>query len=106
MDFLKPITVRSKALKDSAKGQSCTLRLTCCNANSGTTVLAHLPIGQKGMGMKRDDFCACFACSDCHDAIDGRTNAEFTEADLMRAWHETLKAWLRMRIIKVEGYEV
>jgi hypothetical protein len=102
MDFLKPTTVCSKALKDSAKGQNCTLRLMCCNSNSDTTVLAHLPIGQKGMGMKRDDFCACFACSDCHDAIDGRSKAEFTEADLMRAWYNTLKVWLRMGLITIK----
>jgi hypothetical protein len=103
MDFLKPTTLKSDALRKSAEGQSCMLQLDCCNHNCETTVLAHLPIGQKGMGIKRDDFCACFACSDCHDAIDGRSKAEFTEADLMRAWYNTLKVWLRMGLITIKG---
>lgn len=103
MDFLKPTTVTSQTLRSSAKGQQCTLNLECCNHNPETTVLAHLPIGQKGMGMKRDDFCACFACSSCHDAIDSRSKAEFTADDLMRAWHKTIKAWIRMGLITIKG---
>ena len=45
--------VISQKLRDSARGQDCTLRLPgICNFDSATTVLAHLPCGQKGMGMK------------------------------------------------------
>lgn len=103
MDFLKPATVTSQTLRSSAKGQQCTLNLDCCNHNPETTVLAHLPIGQKGMGMKRDDFCACFACEACHSAIDGRSKVEFTADDLMRAWHKTIKHWIRLGLITIKG---
>ena len=41
-----------------------------CNGDAETTVLAHLNGG--GMGMKRPDTSAAWACSSCHDAIDGR----------------------------------
>jgi hypothetical protein len=104
--FDKPITVCSKVLKDSAKGQNCTLRLTCCNHNPETTVLAHLPVGQKGMGMKRPDYLAVFACSDCHDRLDGRTKGGVEHKDMLRALGETQGYWVKKGLIKVEGYEV
>ncbi len=48
--------VVSKKVRESARGQDCTVRLIgICNFNPETTVLAHLPCGQKGMGMKGFD---------------------------------------------------
>ncbi|MER2105083.1 MAG: nuclease domain-containing protein, partial [Pseudomonas atacamensis] len=45
--------VSSKKLRASANGQECTVRMPgICNHNPETTVLAHLPCGQKGMGIK------------------------------------------------------
>jgi hypothetical protein len=41
-----------------------------CNGDPATTVLAHLNGG--GMGMKRPDTSGAWACSGCHDAVDGR----------------------------------
>lgn len=60
---------KSKKYRDAAKGQPCTLRLSCCNHNTETTVLAHA--NGAGMGMKADDYNACDACSECHAALDG-----------------------------------
>lgn len=88
--------VESKKLRASARGQDCTLRLPgVCNGNPETTVLAHLPCGKKGMGMKSPDNMACFACSACHDAIDGRRrDVEVEGADLLRALAETQEHWI------------
>lgn len=83
----------SKTLRNSARGRACTLRLDCCNHNPETTVLAHLPIGQKGMGMKRPDYLAVFACSDCHDRLDGRTKGGVDATDTLRALGETQQHW-------------
>lgn len=55
---------------DEARGRDCQIRLPCCNWNTETTVPAHLSGG--GMGMKRSDFAVAWACSACHDAVDGR----------------------------------
>lgn len=65
--------VRSNKIRRSARGQDCTLRIPgYCNFDPETTVLAH--VGRdRGMAIKCDDNMAVYACSGCHDAIDGRT---------------------------------
>lgn len=61
----------STKLRQSAKGQPCTLMIpgVCC-CDTETTVLAHLyPLG-RSMGAKSPDYLACFACSECHEHMD------------------------------------
>jgi hypothetical protein len=54
----------------SAKGEDCTLLLGNCSGNE-TVVLCH--IGKnRGMAIKCSDHFAVYACSNCHDIIDGR----------------------------------
>ena len=44
-----------------------------CNFNSETTVLAHIRMaGITGAGQKAPDQLGAWACSACHDYIDGR----------------------------------
>ncbi|WP_163010062.1 DUF1364 domain-containing protein, partial [Pseudomonas viridiflava] len=44
-----------------------------CNGNPETTVLAHYRLaGTNGMGCKPNDFQGAWACSACHDYVDGR----------------------------------
>ena len=96
--------VFSQKLRESARGQDCTLRLLgVCNFDSSTTVLAHLPCGQKGMGMKGPDMIAAFACSACHDAVDGRSSVKVEEGDLIRALAETQLKWLAMGLLTIKG---
>jgi len=41
--------------------------------NPETTVFAHFgEPGEKGMGLKPDDSSGAYACSDCHNWLDGR----------------------------------
>lgn len=55
----------------SARGQECQIRIPgVCNFNPETTVLAHL--NGCGVGMKRSNIHGAYACSACHDAVDGR----------------------------------
>lgn len=77
----------------------CTLRLTgTCNGNHETTVLCH--IGKAGgMGIKCGDNMAIYACSDCHDAIDGKASYDSMlnpnlHEDLLRALEETQSIWI------------
>lgn len=55
----------------SAQGQECQVRIPdVCNGNPETTVFAH--INGAGMGLKHADIHGAYACSCCHDALDGR----------------------------------
>ena len=94
----------SKKLRASANGQDCTVRLPgTCNFNPATTVLAHLPCGQKGMGMKGFDTVAVYACGACHDVLDGRAAGDIDWQDMPRAIAETREAVIRAGILTVKG---
>ena len=64
-----------QAIRDSARGESCSIRITgACNNNPATTVWCHLPgiDGDRGMGLKALDHCGAYGCASCHDVLDGR----------------------------------
>jgi hypothetical protein len=56
----------------SARMRPCALRLSVCNNDPETTVFAHAPSIDSGMGYKSPDWWGAYACSTCHDLIDGR----------------------------------
>lgn len=93
----------SKKLRDSARGQSCTLRLPGCGHDDGTVVLAHLPCGHKGTGMKGPDQIAIFACYHCHQIVDGPRRWEVSAADYLRALAETQMKWVEMGLLTIKG---
>jgi hypothetical protein len=95
------LRVISKKLRNSARGQACTLRLEGCNFNPETTVLAHLPCGQKGAGMKSPDNMAVYACSNCHGVIDGDNRWKVPAKDYLRALAETQLKWIELGIMKI-----
>lgn len=97
--------VVSKKVRNAARDQICTLRLSDCNFNRETTVLAHLPNGFKGMGMKGFDTVAVFACSNCHDSIDGRVRGidQIDWRDITRALAETHAVLIQLKIIEVKA---
>jgi len=78
-------------LRKEAKGRQCTVAIPgVCNGNPETTVLAHLnnkPLFRCGMSQKVPDWAACFACSDCHDLLDGRTKSEYYTDDEIKIMH-------------------
>jgi len=90
-------------LRKQAKGRDCTVRLQgICNHNPETTVLAHIRMaGLSGMGMKADDLLGAWACSNCHDAIDRRSNTDL-DRDYVRLAH--LEGMARtITILRKEG---
>ena len=103
--FNKHKPVVSEKLRQSAKGQECQIRLPgICNFNTETTVLAHLNGG--GIGIKKDDWQAAFACSACHDEIDRRTrymDADTVELEHRRGVERTQTHWLEMGLITISG---
>lgn len=61
-------------IRKAAREEKCTLNIAgVCNYDPATVVLAHLRwLGGCGTGIKPNDLQAVFACSLCHDYIDGR----------------------------------
>jgi hypothetical protein len=99
----KPI--KAPILRNAAQDESCTLMLDCCNGDKATTVLAHLRcFGWAGMAQKPDDFLAVFACSACHDVIDGRSNEAFySVGQLLHALGETLRRQFASGNLTIKG---
>lgn len=66
--------MKSTAVRQSAEGQKCSLRIscTCRGSDTSTTIFAHAPSQFKGMGNKSPDFFGAYACLACHDLVDGR----------------------------------
>lgn len=68
--YQKQPRIKNKKITDSARGEDCTLRISgVCNFDNTTTVFAHMNGG--GMGYKHHDIHGCYACSKCHEWIDG-----------------------------------
>lgn len=77
------------SLRKEARGRGCTVRIPgVCNFNSETVVLAHIRVaGVSGMGLKSPDLLGAWACSNCHDEIDGRTHTSGLSRDELRLAH-------------------
>lgn len=75
-------------LRKLARGRDCQVRIPgVCNRDPSTTVLAHIRLpGVSGVGMKVPDLLGAWACSACHDVIDGRVKA-FEGAETLRLYH-------------------
>ncbi len=92
------MTYKNKKILQSARGERCTVNLPCCNHNSETTVACHINMrGHGAMGAKTHDLHIAFACSACHDEIDGRTRKY--ERDFVRL--QALEGLLRTQDILI-----
>ena len=84
----------------AARLQPCTLRLNGCKNDIPTVVFAHAPSVEKGLGRKSPDFWGCFACSHCHDILDGRKKrGSIMEKELLE---RLLKAIFETQMILVK----
>ena len=105
--------IRSKAIKDAANGEACTI----CGENNGTIVFCHLneSFAGKGMGQKADDIAGFFGCHICHMVYDGRgkkllphSNYVITghsDGTIMRAMYRTWRRLIEKVIITIKDYE-
>ena len=102
----KPFRVQSEALTQSARGKDCTVRSVFCNRDPETTVLAHLR-GRWALGTstKPNDFFGVYACSDCHDVLDGRRQEKWPldEDDRLRALYETQTIMFLEGLMSIKG---
>jgi len=96
--------VKSKKLRDSARGQECTLNIAgVCNYDPATVVLCHFPSDISGS--KSTDISSGFGCSACHDVIDSRVQHDFEPGEKefyqRRSQTRTVHVWLDMGLVKV-----
>ena len=103
--------IRSKKIRESARGEDCTLRLPGCMNDTKTTVLAHSPYKSfhgGGISLKPEDLFSCYACSNCHDVLDGRKqmpgdwNDHYILHAFVRAMAETQRKFVEKGLIEVK----
>ena len=91
--------VRSKAIRNAAKDEDCTV----CGTNDGTTVFAHFDslFAGKGMGQKADDLGGFFACYLCHENYGHKQVYDWV---VLRAYYRTIRRlWDRGIIGELKG---
>jgi hypothetical protein len=88
--FPKPQTYRNQKIRDSARGEECTVRLPGCACIVDATIWSHYrgEAGGKGMALKSDDLCGAYACTFCDSVYDGQTPppAGMTYIEVVIAW--------------------
>ena len=98
--------MKKTKLTKAGQGRECQVRIPAvCNHNPETVVLAHYRMaGVCGTGMKPADLIGAWACSACHDVLDGRKRIA-ADRDILRLWHlegmvRTLDILMREGLIK------
>lgn len=82
---------KTTAIRKSAKGKPCLIRLPGCDGGGETTVLCHYRLaGYCGTGMKPPDSMSSFGCASCHAIVDGRAPRPegYTRNDVLLAFAE------------------
>ena len=79
------------AIRQSARGEECTLLSAVCNRDPETTVFCHIRLPGDGMGMKPPDFFGFYGCSACHavQEDDDFTTGAFGFEDVLIALRRT-----------------
>ena len=97
--FQKPTKIRSKKIRQSARGESCSLRITgVCNHNPETVVFAHVN-ANKGIGSKGHDIHGFYSCSSCHALTD---TGKVSDSDILRALMETQLKLVEKELITIK----
>ena len=98
--------VRSAKIRQSARGESCTMNSSQCNYDPETVVWCHSNFSEhgKGYGIKAHDVFGFYGCSACHYWLDIGTTASADEKRyrLYRAHARSLLLLIEKGIVKVE----
>jgi hypothetical protein len=94
----KPI--RSKKIRQSAKGEICSLRVSPYCDYDQSVVLCH--IGKdSGVGTKCNDTFSVYGCYECHRLIDTKSKESYA-VDKLRALEETQNKFHEKKLIEVK----
>lgn len=81
---------KQQAIRDSARGEDCTVLIPGCPGDPAMTIWSHAPLkaAGKGMQLKAIDLCGAFACTYCDAVVDGQRPPPpgFTRAEALMAW--------------------
>ena len=89
----------SKKIRDSAKGEYCSLRVSPnCTDEYGKVVFCHLNTDYRGVGLKSPDLFGVYGCSECHPLLDASL---VDYEDQLRAFIETLMKLAIKDLVKV-----
>jgi len=103
MEQPKEKMIRSKKMRDGARGQTCTMRIPgICNHDPETVVFAHSDyfMHGKATGLKGHDIFGADMCSSCHEAY--HKNNFDLGLDFMKAMSETLLRRIKQGILVVK----
>ena len=97
----------SPAIRRSARGQPCTLRVPgVCTGDPDTTVACHVQApGMATMAGKQSDLHVIHGCSECHAVLDCRdrwAEAAIGWDDVLRALIETQNRLIRAGLLEVK----
>jgi hypothetical protein len=97
-----------RQVMDAARGEVCTLNIPgICNYDADTTVCAHLSYSEGGGARLTGPLSVAFACSDCHDAVDRRTDVDLDSRDrdfyLRRGQTRTINRLIAKGVVMVKG---
>jgi hypothetical protein len=92
----------------AARGELCNVNIVgVCNYDADTTVVAHIPDGSGGSSRLVGPLSITFACSDCHDVLDGRQQVEMESGDrdfyLRRGQTRTINRLIELGLVRVTG---
>lgn len=95
-------------LRDLARGQECQIRIDgVCNHDPATTVLAHYRMaGICGTGQKPPDECGAWACSACHDFVDGRAAPNGFDLSAAARYHHAQGVMRTLHKLHQLGYKM
>jgi hypothetical protein len=93
----------SQAIRESARGEECTVRIPgVCTFDPATTIWSHAPLGAagKGRGIKALDLCGAYCCTACDAVLDGQAKlpAGLTRASVLIDWfYGHMRSLVRLR---------
>lgn len=83
---------RDQRIRDSARGETCLVRLPGCPCDPASTIWSHYrgTAGGKGMGLKSHDIAGAYACTYCDAIYDGQRPrpAGMSKEQVDLAWHQ------------------
>ena len=91
--------IRSKKIKDSARGEDCALRVSDYCQDGETVIFAHLNTVYRGVGIKSPDLFGCYCCHACHLLLDA---SKVSCEDQLRALIETQVKLYQKGLIQVK----
>ena len=91
--------MKSKKIRNSARGEDCSLRVHPQCQDGETVVLAHINTNYKGVGIKSPDLFSCYACYWCHHEM--LDKGLVSHQDQLRSMIETQKKFLDKGLIEV-----